>query len=137
MFLSLLLRDQRILPVMHWRMNELWFLFPLPPEEPIGRPDLDLRLRPKFEVPTCVANVCLRGICGRDVLALSLTGCDPEADRRRSHDEFLAETQAPADDSGIIVTLMIAMKQTGMVKSTCSGPFRNVLPQGRVRTTTL
>jgi hypothetical protein len=62
---------------------------------------------------------------------------DPEADRRRSRDEFLAETQAPANDSGIIVTLMIAMKQTGMVKSTCSGPFRNVLPQGRVRTTTL
>ena len=27
-------RDQRILPAMHWRKNELWFLFPLPPEEP-------------------------------------------------------------------------------------------------------
>jgi hypothetical protein len=27
-------RDQRILPAMHWRMNELWFLFPLPPAAP-------------------------------------------------------------------------------------------------------
>ena len=28
---------QRILPAMHWRMNELWFLFPLPPADPAPR----------------------------------------------------------------------------------------------------
>jgi hypothetical protein len=32
------------------------------------------RNRPEGEVPTCVGNVCSRGNCGRDVLALSLTG---------------------------------------------------------------
>jgi hypothetical protein len=34
LFPRALSRDQRILPAMHWRMNELWFLFPLPPPEP-------------------------------------------------------------------------------------------------------
>ena len=32
----------------------------------------------KCEVPTCVGNVCSRGNCGRDVLALSLTGFSPQ-----------------------------------------------------------
>src|SRR4029453_9041259 len=30
--------------------------------------------RPKCEVTTCASNVCSQGNCGRDVLALSLTG---------------------------------------------------------------
>ncbi len=32
----------------------------------------------QYEVPTCASNVGSRGNYGRDVLALSLTGCDPQ-----------------------------------------------------------
>ena len=37
----------------------------------------DFRKWPKCEVPTCASNVGSRENCGRDVLALSFTGCDP------------------------------------------------------------
>jgi hypothetical protein len=37
----------------------------------------DVSCWPEGEVLTCVRNVCSLGNCGRDVLALSLTGFDP------------------------------------------------------------